>query len=116
MSSFFLALDLFPFNHEHDDFLEAECPGCHGPIVVHQPDQNQPARLLGTCQSCSAWYLVDADAEVMVRLPEGDALRDTRSTTLHRHDEPEDINDDVPARRTASSSRRSRDGHRRATA
>jgi hypothetical protein len=59
-----------------DGLSEVACPGCHDHLIIHQPDEQLPRRLLGTCPSCFAWYLIDAAAAVMVRLPDEDALRD----------------------------------------
>lgn len=71
MNSVSLALDLVRFERiDH-----APCPHCDEPLVLHQPDADQPDRLLGTCPDCRAWFLIDSEAEVMVRLPDQDALR-----------------------------------------
>jgi uncharacterized protein YbaR (Trm112 family) len=75
MTSDSLALDLIRLQCETKDFLEVACPACQDNLVVHQPDERQPDRLLGTCESCRAWFLIDAVAAVMIRLPDGDALR-----------------------------------------
>jgi hypothetical protein len=34
------------------------CPDCHDPLDLHQPDEEQPAQLLGTCDCCSKWFFV----------------------------------------------------------
>jgi hypothetical protein len=35
------------------------CPACQMVMEIHQPDLDQPERLLGTCTTCRAWTLVD---------------------------------------------------------
>ena len=55
---------------------EASCLACGDPLSIHQPDVNAPERLLGTCDACGAWHLVDADRGVTVLLPDADGLRD----------------------------------------
>ena len=82
MPSILLALDLIRLRLDRDDPWEVACPDCHDHLVVHQPDEQRPERLLGTCPSCSAWYLIDATASVMVRLPDEDALRDARTANI----------------------------------
>jgi hypothetical protein len=57
------------------------CAECHAPIDLHQPDQNQPATLLGTCLECSRWFLVlemeDACRRtLLVELPSADKIRE----------------------------------------
>jgi hypothetical protein len=42
--------------------------------VIHQPDERRPDRLLGTCGSCSAWFLMAPTAAAMLRLPDEGAL------------------------------------------
>jgi hypothetical protein len=47
-----------------DDGLEtAECRDCRVPLNVHQPDEDRPDHLLGTCARCGAWYLIELGAE-----------------------------------------------------
>ena len=53
---------------------ETPCQGCGEPLSIHQPDINAPERLLGTCDTCGAWHLVDLDRAVTVLLPDQDAL------------------------------------------
>jgi hypothetical protein len=45
------------------------CPACDSSLDLHQPDPFQPDRLLGTCPSCRAWCVLDADAAVVTVLP-----------------------------------------------
>jgi uncharacterized protein YbaR (Trm112 family) len=76
MTSLALAIDPTPLPCDMEDHSEVACPGCHDQLVVHQPDEQAPGRLLGTCPSCSAWYLIDAVAALMVRLPDEGTIRD----------------------------------------
>lgn len=53
---------------------EVLCAHCQTPLEHHQPDVEQPDRLLGTCSGCGAWYLIDLQAVVMIELPETASL------------------------------------------
>lgn len=55
---------------ECDD--EVLCACCQGVLDRHQPDDERPERLLGTCPRCSSWFLIDAAARVMYLLPDLD--------------------------------------------
>jgi hypothetical protein len=59
-----------------EDLSGVECAGCQDFLMIHQPDDRLPDRLLGTCPSCSTWYLIDAAAAVMIRLPGEGELHD----------------------------------------
>jgi hypothetical protein len=77
MTSIILSLDPIRLHRDDsDDPWEIACAACQDQLWVHQPDERLPRRLLGTCPSCLAWYLIDAEKAVMVRLPDEDALRD----------------------------------------
>lgn len=56
----------------------AECLGCGSTIEVHQPEVGEPDRLLGVCDWCGRWYLLDCFPEanefIMVSLPEREAV------------------------------------------
>ena len=56
------------------DVLEVRCTKCESPLELHQPDQGLPERLLGTCEDCYAWYLMDVTKGVMVLLPVGESI------------------------------------------
>ena len=51
-----------------------QCPDCKEALDMHQPDERSPERLLGTCQGCSAWFLIDMMPEeatwMVVTLPD----------------------------------------------
>jgi uncharacterized protein YbaR (Trm112 family) len=100
MTSNFLALDLIRLPCKPKDLSEVACPGCQDHLEVHQPDERRPDRLLGTCESCRAWFLIDAVAAVMVRLPVADALAGRRSGG------PVPPGTDHPVRSAASLARR----------
>jgi hypothetical protein len=108
MTSRSLALELIPLPTDFEDHSEVSCPACCDGLVIHQPDQQQPARLLGICPSCSAWFLIDSVAAVMVRLPDDDGLRDA-CTSSDRGDGSRMIRLGGFAR-TPSMARRFRDG------
>jgi hypothetical protein len=51
-----------------------DCPGCGGRMELHQPDARCPDRLLGVCEDCHRWSILE-DAEgrgevALVMLPE----------------------------------------------
>jgi hypothetical protein len=56
------------------------CPDCSVPLDLLQPDENEPARLLGTCESCSKWvFLVELKPDwskvLLIELPSTDTIR-----------------------------------------
>ena len=65
---------------------EAPCLGCGSALELHQPDGNAPERLLGTCDACGAWHLLDCDGSVVVLLPDATALCATEA--VHRPSKP----------------------------
>ena len=76
MTSILLTLDLIRLTPDPDDPSEVACPRCHASLLLHQPDQQMPERLLGTCAECQTWFLINAIANVMVRLPDEQDFRD----------------------------------------
>ncbi len=63
-----------------EDPFAAECLNCASDLTLHQPDMNTPERLLGVCESCKHWYLIDLVPDlsqgVMVWLPDQEVVRD----------------------------------------
>ncbi len=63
-----------------EDPLAAECLNCATDLTLHQPDMNTPERLLGVCESCKHWYLIDLVPDVsqgvMVWLPDNEVVRE----------------------------------------
>jgi hypothetical protein len=61
------------------------CPECQAPLDRHQPDENQPDQLLGTCLLCSKWFLlIEIEDEcrftLVVELPTADRIREVVQT------------------------------------
>jgi hypothetical protein len=40
---------------------QADCSHCSLPLSLSQPDVDLPGRLLGICERCKRWYLVELD-------------------------------------------------------
>jgi hypothetical protein len=62
----------FPFTPDQsriDSLAGVSCPCCRENLVLHLPDPDLPDRLLGTCEACKSWFLIDAGRGVMVLLP-----------------------------------------------
>lgn len=56
------------------------CPDCRSPLNLIQPDEIDPGRLLGVCDSCSKWaYLIELEPDwkkaLVIELPDGDEVR-----------------------------------------
>ncbi len=58
-----------PGGFKDEDSTQILCPDCARPLSLHQPDERLPERLLGTCRSCLAWFLVDGDGAITFHLP-----------------------------------------------
>ncbi len=54
------------------------CLGCEHPLGLVQPESEDPSRLIGTCDECGRWYLLDwhpgAREGVMLLLPDHGVL------------------------------------------
>jgi hypothetical protein len=79
-----VSLSVSRFTFRPTRIAQVRCTDCHTPLTVHQPDEGQPSRLLGTCSGCGHWYLMDCaqghDESVMAQLPDGDSLRDVAAS------------------------------------
>ncbi|WP_406697055.1 hypothetical protein V5E97_39320 [Singulisphaera sp. Ch08] len=75
MDSVFVSMDLIrlPFCVEESSTIR--CEKCYDELERHQLDIALPGRMLGTCESCKAWYLIDLEGGVMVLLPDEADLR-----------------------------------------
>ena len=64
---------------ESDEFTASQvascCPRCESALTLHQPDPDQPNRLLATCDECKSWFLTDSQATILIALP-GTSIND----------------------------------------
>jgi hypothetical protein len=56
------------------------CPECEVTLNLHQPDEDQPSQLLGTCDCCSRWFFLvenelDCDDMLLFELPNAEEIR-----------------------------------------
>jgi len=75
-----LALAVSRLRIDSEDPADPECLACGESLWIHQPDIDTPERLLGTCDGCGAWHLIDGDRAITVLLPDGDGLRNAELT------------------------------------
>ncbi len=72
-------LHFLRFPAQFEDPVATQCLNCLSDLILHQPDINTPERLLGVCESCKHWYLIDLVGEVnegvMVWLPDNEVVR-----------------------------------------
>jgi len=72
-------LDLLRFPTDDAKQGGTHCLNCNSRLVLHQPDLDAPDRLLGVCERCKHWFLIDVLAdmtgEIMVRLPDVEVIR-----------------------------------------
>ena len=57
--------------------MKVPCLRCGVALQLHQPDDDAPQRLLGTCDVCGGWHLIDCEGSVVVLLPDAATLCDT---------------------------------------
>jgi hypothetical protein len=76
MTSILLSLDRIRITSDPEHPLLVQCSSCHDFLMLHQPDEDTPQRLLGTCPECRTWFLIDGHTDVMVKLPDENILRD----------------------------------------
>lgn len=66
-----LEVRTIPFGPE--GLCPSGCLQCQGPLTIHQPDADDPDRLMGSCDDCGAWYAFaigsDGTQAVVVFLP-----------------------------------------------
>ncbi len=67
----------FPAAAEHP--LAAQCLNCSVRLMLFQPDLDSPERLLGVCQRCKHWFLIDLIPDqtegLLWRLPDVEVIR-----------------------------------------
>ena len=44
------------------------CQACESTLRLHQPDTESPDRLLGTCDDCKSWFLIDVARGIVILL------------------------------------------------
>jgi hypothetical protein len=73
-------LDVLPFPGLLEARAAVPCLHCSSPLTLHQPDPESPDRLLGVCEGCKHWYLVDLlpgqAAGCLVGLPGDEVVRE----------------------------------------
>jgi hypothetical protein len=79
MTSMLVGLDVIELTSEFAGGALTQCPNCGVPLAIHQPEEQSPDRLLGTCEDCHSWFLLDLVGQTMVQLPEVGALRSSRT-------------------------------------
>jgi hypothetical protein len=59
--------------------IRAHCSDCSLPLSLSQPDLDSPRRLLGICEQCKLWFLIDLMADqtegLLCRLPDTAVIR-----------------------------------------
>ena len=72
-------LDVLHFPAPVEKTKDPSCLNCSSPLSLSQPDLDMPDRLLGICEHCKNWFLIDIVADqgegTMVRLPEAQVIR-----------------------------------------
>jgi hypothetical protein len=64
--------------HSLDSRALTPCQNCGCELQLHQPDPDLPKRLLGTCEECKSWFLLDLVAGSMTLLLSKRAARRKR--------------------------------------
>jgi len=75
MDSVFVSLDLIRLPFRIEDPTQIICTRCYAELARHQLDIKLPDRMIGTCECCKAWYLIDLEEGVMVLLPDERDIR-----------------------------------------
>lgn len=72
-------LDVLRFPTAAERSVAAQCLNCSLPLSLSQPDLDSPERLLGVCEQCKHWFLIelipDLTEGVLWRLPETEVIR-----------------------------------------
>ena len=75
MDSVFVAMDLTRLPFRSDEPATILCTKCYTTLDRHQLDTELPSRMIGTCETCKAWYLIDVDEGLMALRPDEGDLR-----------------------------------------
>jgi hypothetical protein len=72
-------LDVLRFPVTVERSAAALCLNCSSPLSLTQPDLKSPDRLLGVCEQCKHWFLIDLIPDmtegIMCRLPPIEVIR-----------------------------------------
>ncbi len=72
-------LDVLPFKPPPFNLNWVECSFCKNSLELHQPDSQEPEKLLAICVGCRRWFLMliepNESEAVLVLLPEGEWLQ-----------------------------------------
>jgi hypothetical protein len=73
-------LDVLRFPVASERPIRLVCPKCALPLSRSQPNLNSPDRLLGVCEKCDHWFLIDLIPELtegfLLRLPDIALIRE----------------------------------------
>jgi hypothetical protein len=72
-------LDVLCFPRAVDHHPRAYCLHCGSLLSLSQPDLGSPDRLLGVCERCKHWFIIDLIADrsegLLCRLPDTQVIR-----------------------------------------
>jgi hypothetical protein len=72
-------LDVLRFPTAVEPRARPQCLNCSFPLSLSQPNLNSPERLLGVCEQCEHWFLIDLIANqtegLLCRLPDVEVIR-----------------------------------------
>jgi hypothetical protein len=72
-------LDVLLFPAAVERPVRPQCLNCSLPLALSQPDQDSPERLLGVCEQCKQWFLIDLIPDhskgILWRLPDIEVIR-----------------------------------------
>lgn len=64
-----------------DGFISPVCQKCRTELDIHQPQADDPNELLGTCNQCGGWYLIQVapggSEALLLNLPGVEFVRET---------------------------------------
>jgi hypothetical protein len=72
-------LELLHFPSLREENTGTPCPNCTSVLTLLQPDPALPDRMIGACERCKHWYLIDTVPDLgegtMLRLPDVQVIR-----------------------------------------
>jgi hypothetical protein len=70
-----VSLERFPLSQHWEQTRHIDCSRCNHHLELHQPNLEEPDRMLGICSKCGNWFLIDIAGKLVTRLPD---LKETR--------------------------------------